>query len=67
MMSGVVDPETLYTKQNCIGTCSRTDRLCYGVALLTLNKVVAVLARSTKGNFLPNPIWQDTKLWLTEF
>jgi hypothetical protein len=20
MMSGVVDPETLYTKQNCIGT-----------------------------------------------
>jgi hypothetical protein len=27
MTSGVVDPETLYTKQNCIGTPSLTSHV----------------------------------------
>lgn len=49
MMSGVVDPETLYTKQNCIGSYgpfwelySETDSI----------QVVAVLGKCTKGQYL---------------
>lgn len=48
MMSGVVDPETLYTKQNCIG-----------IPRITLSpqnsadsrQVVAVLGKFTKGMY----------------
>jgi hypothetical protein len=32
MMSGVVDPETLYTKQNCIGTPREAHQYLYPYA-----------------------------------
>lgn len=47
MMGGVLDPETLYTKQSCIGPASSQTYL------ITHNtddsQVEAVLARFTKG------------------
>jgi hypothetical protein len=45
MMRGVVDPETLYTKQNCIGMC----RIVLDLVPYLQTKAVAVLERSTKG------------------
>ena len=46
-MSGVVDPETLYTKQNCIGMLSETslgnDHNAHSI------QVVVVLGKSTRG------------------
>jgi hypothetical protein len=47
MMSGVVDPETLYTKQNCIGIHSRITVRPQNTA--DLIQAVAVLEKSTKG------------------
>jgi hypothetical protein len=43
-MSGVVDPETLYTKQNCIGmTCQDLEYVAY------ITQVVVALAKSIRG------------------
>lgn len=47
MMSRVGDPETLYTKQNCIGMLWGAHRCSYPNADLV--QVVAALGRSTKG------------------
>jgi hypothetical protein len=47
MMSGVVDPETLYTKQNCIGIHPRITVRPQNTA--DLIQAVAVLEKSTKG------------------
>jgi hypothetical protein len=50
MMSGVVDPETIYTKQNCIG---RSPSFVAGEAILGIDvltgQVVVALERYTKG------------------
>jgi hypothetical protein len=47
MMSGVVDPETLYTKQNCIGI---TRRIPVSLQKRTDSmQEVVVLAKFTKG------------------
>ena len=51
MMSGVVDPETLYTKQNCIGIHTRMTVRPENTADLT--QAAAVLEKSTKGTYLP--------------
>lgn len=46
-MSGVVDPETLYTKQNCIGmllgTCQHLEYVTY------ILQVVVVLVKFIRG------------------
>ena len=46
-MSGIVDPETLYTKQNCIGmllgTCQSPEYMAYVV------QVVVALAKFIRG------------------
>jgi hypothetical protein len=47
MMSGVVDPETLYTKQNCIGIPPRITLSLQNSA--DSMQVVAVLGKFTKG------------------
>jgi hypothetical protein len=47
MMSGVVDPETLYTKQNCIGIHPRIIMRPKNTADST--QAEAVLAKSIKG------------------
>jgi serine/threonine protein kinase len=48
----MLDPETLYTKQNCIGMFPRAlTTLMLGVYLLTTVQEEAVLAKSTKGAF----------------
>ena len=51
MMSGVIDPETLYTKQNCIGIPLRLTVLPQNTA--DPIQAAAVLAKSTKGMYLP--------------
>jgi hypothetical protein len=48
---GAVDPEMLYTKQNCIGRLRLVKAWCSGTDCLI--QVVVVLARCTKG--MPNP------------
>jgi hypothetical protein len=45
---GAVDPETLYTKQNCIGMLQYTKE-CGIQEADCVSQVAAVLARSTKG------------------
>jgi hypothetical protein len=49
LMSGVVDPETLYTKQNCIGIPPRITLSLQNIA--DLMQVVAVLGKSTRGMY----------------
>lgn len=49
-MSGVIDPETLYTKQNCIGIHPRITVRPQNTADST--QAVVVLGKSTKGMLL---------------
>ena len=49
-MNGSVDPETIYTKQNCIGGSFKRLK---SLARLTVQQVVAASGRCTKGIF-PN-------------
>jgi len=51
MMSGVIDPETLYTKQNCIGIPLRLTLRPQNTA--DQIQAAAVLEKSTKGTYLP--------------
>ena len=44
---GMVDPETLYTKQSCIGMVLTSRRPL--AEALTASQVAAALAKSTKG------------------
>lgn len=54
-MTGPIDPESIYTKQSCIGenyTIKFTDEAPLGQVLIRLSsQVVEVLARSTKGTW----------------
>ena len=50
-MSGVIDPETLYTKQNCIGIHPRITVRPQTTTDWT--QAVAVLEKSTKGMPMP--------------
>jgi hypothetical protein len=62
MTSGVLDPETLYTKQSCIGPSTSSTYL------MTHNtdgsQVAAVLARFTKGEIETFPIPTNTNVTL---
>jgi hypothetical protein len=51
MMGGVIDPETLYTKQNCIGIHPRITVRPQTTTDWT--QAVAVLEKSTKGMTMP--------------
>ena len=50
-MSGIIDPETLYTKQNCIGIPPGLTVRPQNTADPT--QAAAVLEKSTKGMYLP--------------
>jgi hypothetical protein len=54
MMSGVVDPELLYTKQNCIGMQTPAQSLNFNPDII---QAVVALARSTKGEHLSHSIY----------
>lgn len=51
---GSVDPETLYTKQNCIGMSNVKRKTAF---LLTLKQVGEALGRYTKGKSVTGIDW----------